>query len=143
MHLILLFICRTTTGILFLGKEPTDMQRHHFGKHFEKLHEVMVETIQPNKDDEQAMTDEEDGAVAFCQAARNILRLADMDSSLAEDGQAEDDQTMDVVEDSPEVEGGDGFENVIDGGAGYDEAASSGDGITGVDSNVKDVCEVS
>ncbi|KAF9079947.1 hypothetical protein BGX23_002918, partial [Mortierella sp. AD031] len=72
-----------------------------------------------------------------------ILRLADMDSSLAEDGQAEDDQTMDMVEDSPEVEGGDGFESVTDGGAGYDEAAPSGDGIAGVDSNVKDVCEVS
>ncbi|KAF9136659.1 hypothetical protein BGX30_010964 [Mortierella sp. GBA39] len=72
-----------------------------------------------------------------------ILRLADMDLSLAEDGQAEDDQTKDMVEDSPEVEGSDGSESETDGRSGHDEAASSGDGITGVDSSVKDVCEVS
>ncbi|KAG0353855.1 hypothetical protein BGZ54_002017, partial [Gamsiella multidivaricata] len=60
-----------TAGILFLGKEPTNMQRRHFGERFERLREVMVEMIQPNKDDEQARADEEDGAVAFCQAARN------------------------------------------------------------------------
>ncbi|KAF9181537.1 hypothetical protein BGZ51_005375 [Haplosporangium sp. Z 767] len=49
-----------TAGILFLGKESTIMQRQHFGEYFEKLREVMVE---PNKDDEQATADEEDGAV--------------------------------------------------------------------------------
>ncbi|KAI7816106.1 hypothetical protein BC939DRAFT_64919 [Gamsiella multidivaricata] len=64
-----------TAGILFLGKEPTNMQRRHFGERFERLREVMVEMIQPNKDDEQARADEEDGAVAFCQAARNVCAL--------------------------------------------------------------------
>ncbi|KAG0209177.1 hypothetical protein BGX33_005767, partial [Mortierella sp. NVP41] len=69
-----------TAGILFLGKEPTNMQRQHFSEHFKKLREVMVEMIQPNKDDEQAMTDEEDGAVDFCQAARNVFRKAERKS---------------------------------------------------------------
>ncbi|OAQ23308.1 hypothetical protein K457DRAFT_25241 [Linnemannia elongata AG-77] len=58
-----------------------------------------------------------------------ILCLADMDSGLAEDGQAENDQTKDMVEDSPEAEGSDESESETDGGAGHDEAASSGDGI--------------
>ncbi|KAF9084455.1 hypothetical protein BGX29_002544 [Mortierella sp. GBA35] len=69
-----------TAGILFLGKEPTNMQRQHFSEHFKKLREVMVEMIQPNKDDEQAMTDEGDGAVDFCQAARNVFRKAERKS---------------------------------------------------------------
>lgn len=66
-----------------------------------------------------------------------------MDSGLAEDGQAENDQTKDMVEDSPEAEGSDESESETDGGAGHDEAASSGDGIAGVDSRVMDICEVS
>ncbi|KAG0048127.1 hypothetical protein BGZ89_004686, partial [Linnemannia elongata] len=48
-----------------------------------------------------------------------------------------------MVEDSPEVEGGDGSKSETDGGSRHDEAASSGDGIAGVDSSVKDICEVS
>ncbi|KAF9124952.1 hypothetical protein BGW39_007783, partial [Mortierella sp. 14UC] len=80
MHSTLLFICRATAGILFLGKEPTSMQRQHFGEHFEKLREIMIQMIQPNKDDEQAMTDEEDDAVAFSQTARNVFRKAERKS---------------------------------------------------------------
>lgn len=75
MLLMLLFARRATAGILFLGDEPTSMQRQHFGEQFEKLRKVVVEMIQPNKDDEQAMMDEEDSAVAFCQAARNVCAL--------------------------------------------------------------------
>ena len=44
------------------------MQSQHFGEHFEKLRKDTVEMTQ----DEQATVDGEDGAVAFCQAARNV-----------------------------------------------------------------------
>ncbi|KAF9129456.1 hypothetical protein BGX30_013939 [Mortierella sp. GBA39] len=77
-----------------------------------------------------------------------VLRLAEMDlnpveDSLTEDGQAEDDQTKDTADDSPEVEGGERFESIQDGGAGHVEAMSSGKYTAGADSSVEDVCGVS
>ncbi|KAF8925214.1 hypothetical protein BGZ58_001004 [Dissophora ornata] len=69
-----------TAGILFLSKEPTNLQQQHFGKHFEKLREVMVQMVHPHRDDEIATSDEEDDTVAFCQAARNVYRKAERKS---------------------------------------------------------------
>ncbi|KAI8363701.1 hypothetical protein B0O80DRAFT_20132 [Mortierella sp. GBAus27b] len=63
-----------TAGILFISKEPTSMQRRHFGMDFEKLSEAMARMILP-EEDEQAVADEEDIAVTFCQAARNVCAL--------------------------------------------------------------------
>ncbi|KAG0219497.1 hypothetical protein BGX31_011298 [Mortierella sp. GBA43] len=65
-----------TAGILFISKEPTSMQRRHFGMDFEKLSEAMARMILP-EEDEQAVADEEDIAVTFCQAARNVFRKAE------------------------------------------------------------------
>lgn len=70
MRLILLFTCRATAGILFFGNESTNMRSQHFGEHLEKLRKDTVEMTQPNKD--ESTVDREDGAVAFCQAARNV-----------------------------------------------------------------------
>lgn len=78
-----------------------------------------------------------------------ILRLAEMDiapaqDSLSEDGQVEDnqakdDQSMDMADDLPDGERGGGLESVEDGGAGHDEAVSSGEHTALADSNVEDV----
>jgi hypothetical protein len=62
-----------------------------------------------------------------------------MDVDAAEDSQAEDDQTKDTADDSPEVEGGEEFEGVEDGGAGHDEAMSSGEYTASADSSMEDV----
>ncbi|KAK3835514.1 MAG: hypothetical protein J3R72DRAFT_477448 [Linnemannia gamsii] len=63
-----------------------------------------------------------------------ILRLAEMDVDTAKDSQAEDDQTKDTADDSLEVEGVEEFEGVEDGGAGHDEALSSGEYTASADS---------
>ncbi|KAG0311047.1 hypothetical protein BGZ99_010416 [Dissophora globulifera] len=46
-----------TVGTLFISKEPTSMQRRHFGMDFEKLSEAMARMILPEEDDEQAVAD--------------------------------------------------------------------------------------
>ncbi|KAF9151656.1 hypothetical protein DFQ26_001175, partial [Actinomortierella ambigua] len=51
-------------------KEPTQMQRRQFGEHYETLREAILKMMKL-KNHEPAFEDEEDDAVAFCQAARN------------------------------------------------------------------------
>ncbi|KAK3811774.1 MAG: hypothetical protein J3Q66DRAFT_442642 [Benniella sp.] len=65
-----------TAGILFMSKEPTSMQRRHFGTDFEKLSEAIATMILP-EEDKQAVANEEDIAVTFCQAARKVFRNAE------------------------------------------------------------------
>ncbi|KAK3823819.1 MAG: hypothetical protein J3R72DRAFT_426713 [Linnemannia gamsii] len=78
-----------------------------------------------------------------------ILGLAEMDVNTAEDSlandaqvednQAQDDQTRETADNSPEIEGDEEFEGVKDGGAGHDEAMSSGEYTASVDSSMEDV----
>ncbi|CAO3568897.1 unnamed protein product [Mortierella alpina] len=65
-----------TRGILFLGDKPTRLQEQHFGEDFKKLHKAVTSEIDPNKD-KDILANQEDQAVEFCQAARNIFRKAD------------------------------------------------------------------
>ncbi|KAF9907473.1 hypothetical protein EC991_010939 [Linnemannia zychae] len=64
-------------GILFLGEEPTQIQRQKFGEHYEKLREAMLATVKPDNNNVPAMADEEDATVTFCQAARSVFRKAE------------------------------------------------------------------
>ncbi|KAG0345137.1 hypothetical protein BG004_003938 [Podila humilis] len=65
----------TTGGILFLSKEPTNMQRRQFGEYYDKLRKVMLEITIPSENGQSTMADEDD-TVAFCQATRNAFRKA-------------------------------------------------------------------
>ncbi|KAG0248539.1 hypothetical protein DFQ27_000836, partial [Actinomortierella ambigua] len=51
-------------------KEPTQMQRRQFGEHYETLREALLKMMKL-KNHAPAFEDEEDDAVAFCQAAHN------------------------------------------------------------------------
>ncbi|KAK3817799.1 MAG: hypothetical protein J3Q66DRAFT_190688 [Benniella sp.] len=59
-----------TATVLFLGKEPTSLQRRLFGENFNNLREVMIEV------NEQGLEAEEQRAVKFCQEARDLFRKA-------------------------------------------------------------------
>ncbi|KAF9363291.1 hypothetical protein BGX34_004453 [Mortierella sp. NVP85] len=65
----------TTGGILFLEDKPTPLQKKHLGECLEELRAAMISRIEPNKD-EYGLAKEEDQAILFCQAARNIFRMA-------------------------------------------------------------------